>query len=278
MKIFLTIFSSIISLTLCSHGALIGYWDFEGDLDESSGFQADGVHDGVAVGMISYSTGPTGFGQALDLTNGTSAVRVLNTSLTATDGNYQNTYDNDINSGPFTIAMWVRGLPDGSWEPYISKKGEQNHGYQIRRRQNGQNLTFTARGTAGADDPNGGSTTWNTGNWHHVTGVFDGAGNRLLYIDGVLDSSSITDGSDTGSIGSPTNEFLVFGGRDNGDNTVTNFSGVELDEIRIYDEALTQAQISALIIPEPVGVVKFSFLIFLILLMRQRRSLRPSLV
>jgi len=34
-----------------AHAALVGFWDFnDQDLDESFGFRADGVHDGVAGG------------------------------------------------------------------------------------------------------------------------------------------------------------------------------------------------------------------------------------
>ena len=62
---------------------LVGHWTFDDQtLDESSGFQADGVHDGVAVGTIAYTDDTPAGGFALDMTApGDSYVQVLNSNM-----------------------------------------------------------------------------------------------------------------------------------------------------------------------------------------------------
>lgn len=252
------------AMTSCTNAALVGHWTFDNDdLTESSGFKDEGTHDGEAVGDVGqliYTSGPTNFGRALDLSGGDVAVRVLNSNLQnlgsggggeGANPTYENTFDGALNAGPMTISLWVQGLPDNSWEPMVSQLGEGCCGYQLRRHSGTNNTTLTLRGTGGADDP-AGSISINDGNWHHVAGVRDSAnGNRLLYVDGVLDTSgSILDGSDTGNVAAATWEYLVFGGRDQG-GAIGAFSRVKLDDIRIYDEALGQSRIQGLMIPEP---------------------------
>ncbi len=253
----------LTALATCSHAALIGHWTFDNDdLTETSGFKAAGVHDGEAVGdtgALAYTTGPEGFGRALDLSGGDVAVRILNSNLQilgsgggggGTNPTYQNTFDSAINATSMTISVWVQGLPDNNWEPMVAKLGEDCCGYQLRRHNSSNNTTLTLRGTDGAPDP-AGSISINDGNWHLVTGVRDIAnGNRLLYVDGVLDTAgSILDGSDTGNVSAASWEWLTFGARDQGGN-FTAFSRVKLDDVRIYDEALSQGQVINLV-PEP---------------------------
>ncbi|MBI1368512.1 MAG: hypothetical protein GC162_07635 [Planctomycetes bacterium] len=236
-----------------AQASLIGEWEFDNNLLETSGFKPAGTHDGEAVGTISFSTDtPLGRGGAsLDLTNGSSAVRVINSNAKIGGSQnlgdnltYQSTYDADIAAGPMTISVWVKGWPD-TWEGFVSEKGESGNGYQLRKFNDTNHAAFTLRGTGGNDDPQGGINV-NDGQWHQLTGVWDSAnGNRYLYVDGVLDTAgSITDGSDTGSVAAATYEYVVFGGRDNG-GSINSFAQVKLDDVRIYNEALTQSQIAA---------------------------------
>jgi hypothetical protein len=75
------------------------------------------------------------------------------------------------------------------------------------------------------------------GNWHHVVGVYDGA-ELSLYVDGSLATSSSTFGAtpatstDDLSIGSYYGVGGTFGG--------------EIDQLRMYDSALSSSQISDL--------------------------------
>lgn len=248
--------ATVATLSPLASADLIGQWLFDQqNLDENSGFKADGLHDGVASGTIAFSTDTaSGSGYSLDLTAAGSAVLVQNSNFKVNgDGGlgnnptYQGTFDADIASGPFTVSAYVKGLPNNNWEPYVSNLGEGCCGYQLRRYSNSTNTTFTLRGTDGADDP-AGTIAVNDGNWHHVAGVWDSAnGNRYLYVDGVLDAgASITDGSDTGSVSAATFEYLVFGARNDG-GAITAHAGVQVDDVRIYNNAVSESHFDAIV-------------------------------
>ncbi len=256
---------AVATLVTPASADLIGYWNFDSqDLVETSGYQAAGVHDGEAYGTVNYTTDTANGlnGYALNLTGGDNAVLVKGSNRmidgSANDGvtnnpDYVDTFDAHINSTQqLTVALWVKGWPASYWQPCVSKKGEDDYGYQLRRYDFTDNATFTVRGTPGTDDPQGGIDV-NDGEWHHLVGVWDGVnGNRYLYVDGVLDTAgSITDGSDNGTMNAATDEYLVFGARDS-DGGIGSFSQVMLDDIRIYDEAISESQVRELAgVPEP---------------------------
>ena len=86
--------------------------------------------------------------------------------------------------------------------------------------------------------------------WHHVASTFDGS-SRKLYLDGVEVSSVSTSGSI-----SPTVAGLVLGAVDLNTTqppaeeikavAAANHSKIKLDEVRIYDTALSAAEVSEL--------------------------------
>ena len=64
---------------------------------------------------------PFGTGKSVDL-NGNHYVVVSTSGEDTFDGGNQ-----------FTISSWIKELPDGGWEPWISKRGESGQGWQLRR-------------------------------------------------------------------------------------------------------------------------------------------------
>lgn len=89
------------------------------------------------------------------------------------------------------------------------------------------------------------STTLNDGNWHHFATVVttdtvtSGNNTITLYIDGVLDQGTISrNGSGYGAVA----QNLRIGYTEGGGGY---FNG-SIDEVRIYNTALTAAQIQAL--------------------------------
>ncbi|MEI9960451.1 MAG: LamG domain-containing protein [Limisphaerales bacterium] len=246
-----TALAGIFLLTASLQAALVGYWNFDSDtLTETSGYQAAGTHDGLAVGAIGYTTGVRGSAGALDLRFNQGAVKVKNSNANVNpEGNYQNTFSDHLYNSPsgFTIAFWAKDLPGSSWQPWISRNGDGGWGYQIRRTD--QNFaTFTLRASDGDDDPTpaGSSTDFSDGRWHHIAAVYDPVnGQRIVYVDGVAEIS-IPDGN----LGNVPGEYLVFGAQNPSawaTNVFASFSHVALDEIRIYDNALTQGDVQALV-------------------------------
>ena len=255
---------------------LVGHWTFDDQtLDESSGFQADGVHDGVAVGTIAYTDDTPAGGFALDMTApGDSYVQVLNSNMIV-DGSmgmgvqnttYETTFDPPELGNGFSIAFWGRGTPT-RWQAYVSKNGEGNNGYQVRRRASTFQTTFTLRNTDGADDPDVGVDTFNdpegegVDEWHHYTATWTAGENgfRNYYIDGELVHTEIDwiEGQMTvagepiapdNAYASSRNEFLIFGGRDSG-GMIEDGGGMFMDDIRIYNRPLDALAAAALATP-----------------------------
>ncbi|MGJ8724507.1 MAG: LamG-like jellyroll fold domain-containing protein [Roseibacillus sp.] len=254
---------------------LVGYWEFENDLVETSGEHAPGTHDGATTDGFpaEFGTGPTvldegvlgDFGSSLNtVAEGTSyGVYVLGSNAQETAG-YVDTFDAGIGN-EFTVSLWAKGWPGANWDPFISKRGETNQGFQIRRRGNTTNATFTLRQTLGEDDPNvgnnaGGGQTGTTGVpvWKHYLGTWNGTtGERKLYVDGVL-SFTITGDFETGAgVSAATNYWMTFGSRhNNADFTPTegdvngifsnlSFEG-ELDDIAFWHRELKPTEAAQL--------------------------------
>ena len=258
---------------------LVGHWTFDDQsLDESSGFQADGVHDGVAVGTIAYTDDTPAGGFALDMTApGDSYVQVLNSNIIVggspgaggeieiVNDTYEPTFDPPELGNGFSIAFWGRGTPT-RWQAFVSKNGESRFGYQVRRRASTFQTTFTLRSTDGADDPDVGVDTFNNDpagedEWHHYTATWTAGENgfRNYYIDGELVHTEIDwiEGQMTvagepiapdNAYGSSRNEFLIFGGRDSG-GMIEDGGGMFMDDIRIYNRPLDALAAAALATP-----------------------------
>ena len=250
----LTLFAQLVQAGPVLHG----YWTFDdGAITDISGYQAYGTHDGVLVGdgisfnsiygEPGYNLGNYGnYGNYISFTNDSYAY-ILNTRISADGENYRNSFD--FGGSAFTISAWVKGLPNDSWEPYISKYGESGWGYQLRRREGNTYPTFTYRDGDGSnrdasiDDPvpniAGANTNLDDGGWHHLVAVY-GGNYRDLYMDGQL----ITHIADTVVDCSGTGEPLVFSGRYAGGYTA--FANISLDDVAIYSGALQQSQIEYL--------------------------------
>jgi len=238
---------------------LCGYWPFEDDLTESSGWHVDGVYDGTWVGTGAYAAGPTSvnasFGQALDL-NGSSGVRVDNTR--DSEGGYIGTFDAEISGAEaLSISVWAQGTPS-SWSPFVAKRGESDDGYQLRRSSGSSNATFTLRETASADDPAGGVDPFtNQPRWVHYVGTWDGS-TRKLYIDGVEDVTARRTGdTPAGGPGNAASYWLTFGMRHNSEVTDTfeKFFTGRIDDVAIWKRALSDGEVAALTI-NPLAVLK----------------------
>lgn len=146
--------------------------------------------------------------------------------------------------GSFSVAAWINvELWVDNWgNIIISKRGEQNVGWQLRRHSGNSNLVFTVRGTTGGDDPRGNAVI-QTGEWYHAAGVYDmDAGKRTLYVNGMVDRQI----DDTGTVAPATHNVYV-GCRATQDNSGQErfFSGM-IDDARYYNRALSQGEIGSL--------------------------------
>lgn len=129
----------------------------------------------------------------------------------------------------FTVACWFKSSSAGA-NPYGTILSVGFIGFTFYA---GSDLAFVYNGsyysgiisTINVDD----------GNWHHVVGVYDGAGTGYLYIDGVLNGSE----SMLPGLGYPA---LNVGGA----GLYYGYYSGTIDEVRIYSRALNAADIETL--------------------------------
>ncbi|GAB1855248.1 hypothetical protein MHTCC0001_00810 [Flavobacteriaceae bacterium MHTCC 0001] len=151
--------------------------------------------------------------------------------------------------GEVTLMAWVKIDNAGSGITRATLAGEDTSCRLFV--QNGNQLRFGLRTTSGvAVDVSGGTVNYDE--WHHVTGVFSATtGQQSIYVDGEL----ITVYSDSNLIGSTVattanwnGEFEV--GRVSGTYTDREYYDGEIDEIKVFNIALTASQLQKMVYQE----------------------------
>ena len=247
----------VLALGAPGQADLIGYWGFEDNLTESSGYaqtaaggsKAAGFYDGeVAAGAIAYSAGAVG--KCLDLTGGDNAVQVKNSDTLSSIFEFGDHIKVD-----FTIAFWVKGWPGDSTDYGLVTRGFTdggNHGMGVGVKSSSDNITFKL---GDKSDPTTGDDLGDA-NWHHVAVVVNATTLQMLsYIDGDLAGTMDIDefGNYYYRDSNPGGDeaYIVFGADQSGEDVaLTSFAKLPLDEIRIYNEALSETAVGALV-PEP---------------------------
>jgi hypothetical protein len=208
-----------------SNDNLLAHYTFDGDFTDVSG---NGLH-GTAIANPTIANDPVR-GQVLSL-DGFSALDLGASEVF----NFQ---------GSFSISVWASiGAFANNWgHVIIGKRGENDLGWQLRRHGGNPNLTFTMRGTTAADDPRGNvDMTPLFDQWVHITAVYDMEfGMRTVYVNGFVDVSV----SDSGAVASTTHNTYIGARANSSNNGQEGFLTGSLDELRIYDRALTQEEVT----------------------------------
>jgi hypothetical protein len=101
------------------------------------------------------------------------------------------------------------------------------------------------------DDVEGTNIATDTANWHHITWTNDASNNQQIYRDGVLMTGTAGGGISGGGAGSmDSSRNLAVGTSNNGGS----FRG-QCDEVKIWNEVLTPAQIQAEMVPTLINPV-----------------------
>jgi hypothetical protein len=140
----------------------------------------------------------------------------------------------------FSLSVWANiGAWNSNWNHVmVSNRGENGIGWQLRRRDSNK-ICFTTRGV-GQDDL-GSKMDAPLNEWVHIAAVYDNAANtKRIYVNGVEDAFVATT---SGNLAATTHNTYI-GCRANPGNTGREayFTGM-LDEIKIYDIALTPGEV-----------------------------------
>ena len=264
-KKLLTLISAPLILGSASNAALLVHYTFDNDDATNSGT----LGDGTAVGGSSYVASGAGAlaGRAWQGNRTGANDAYIQTGATGGElgfGGAGNTYTSmawinwagTTTKGGAAGDHMVFGMEDGP-----GNSAMLHHG--IRDEDDGSHVHY---GGWGNDLNNGGIVT--PGEWTHLAWQFDGT-DKVIYVNGVE-----TLRGPGGTMDNSQNLPVIIGGhgRDAADPAGQSFNGL-IDDVRIYDEPLSSAQImdamNAVAVPEPssMGLLALTGLLFL----RRRR-------
>ena len=217
------VFSGLSSADL--NDGLVAYYPFNGNANDESGNGNDGVVNGAT--LSEDKSGNPGRAYSFD---GDDKIVIPNSS----------NLKFGINS--FSISFWIKTSAN-KW-CYVLDKDHSNapSGFYRFRFSGGEsdpNIHFQIGDAAHCCTSTEAINTTDIidGKWHHIVGVRDTTSGVLqIYLDGSLESTEIDN-----IINSTDNNYsLVFGGPSASNNSY--FEG-KLDEIRVYNHALSEEQI-----------------------------------
>jgi hypothetical protein len=212
---------------------LIASYSMENNVQDGSG---KGLN-GTIVGTPTYEQGATGYGKALKFNGTTDCVDLGNKA--------------EFNpAGSFSVSLWanITTWTSGWGNVMIGNRGEGAVGWQLRRYSN-SDFCFTTRGIDNDDTNSNGNPPLNE--WINITCVYDSAARtKTIYFDGVLNKTVNTNATNTKIAATTHNTYI--GARANSGNTGQEgfFAGM-LDQIRIYNRALSAGEAVYLADPTP---------------------------
>lgn len=207
---------------------LVAWWGGDGNAGDMFG-----TWDGTLVGDTSFVAGQVG--EAFSFDGSGDRVDVLDPAAGV------------LGADPFTVAFWVRADADHVAD-YLVGKSYPNGGTGWDLRLGDRRLYLVGL--------NGWPSQWNLrtdqvitiGQWHHVAVTSDGA-TSTLYLDGATDPAWTIPRQPVSDTSNP----LRFG-------FTTDYGGTQLDgaldEIQLYDRALSQAEVQTLSAAVPDGACR----------------------
>jgi hypothetical protein len=206
--------SQSIENTYSGTGNLVGWWR----LDETAGVTAyDGSgqgHDATWTGGVTFSSNTTNgkYNQGVEMTD---------------SGYYMNYTSSSLPAEEISLSVWVKfndisGTSNLFWHNWVGLGGWTMFEWS-------DNKIYFGVASAGPTQNNIESdSVITTGVWYNIVSTYDGATARL-YINGVQQSNTVS----PGSISLETSGTVRLG---------SNVKGI-LDEMRIYDRALSASEI-----------------------------------
>lgn len=140
----------------------------------------------------------------------------------------------DLNTTEFTMSAWIKKDLTTLNASILSKRNAANsEGYDLRINALGR-LEFTLNGGAATLTS---SVAIPSNEWHQVAVIYN-AGNANLYIDGVADTSA-------SALPAPvaTSQRFLIAAADGFDPNTTDYFAGSIDEVRVWDSALSAAQL-----------------------------------
>jgi hypothetical protein len=192
--------------------------------NEGSGTTVTDLSGNGHTGTIANATWTTAgkYGNALSF-NGTNAWVTINDAA-----------DLHLTTG-MTLEAWVNSAATNNWRSAILKEGTGSLAYALYATAGSSNPPAGYVRVGGVDQDATGTSVLTTSVWTHLATTYDGS-NLRLYVNGTLLKTTAVSGTIVSSTGA-----LRIGG-----NSIWGeyFSGL-IDEVRVYNRALSQTEIQA---------------------------------
>ncbi len=217
-------FSLILLLGLASVSSadLVAYWDFEGDFGDTVGNNDAASHGDTDIVLDperSRVAELDGTGDYIEIPNSAS-LNITGNEITVAAW----VYFDDV-GGPPEIVMAKVFRENQHTSPYFS--------YGLHILTNGTPRFWLVTNNAAGNAR--GSTNLQSGRWYHMAGIYNGS-QMILYIDGEVAATTNKSGNITGY------DTVLRLGTNGG---LTEQMDGKLDDVRIYNHALDQVEIQA---------------------------------
>lgn len=216
--------------------------------------EVEALYDGLSAGLVAHypfdgsSVDAIGSNNGNDYGDAHYTAGLFNSALTLDgDGDYVQ-MDPLPSISAFTVSYWMKkdGSMVGSGMPFTAACGpDGDGGYFFSYEEGANQLHFyvgkasdcsSRSGTVGVSIP----LALSTGSWHHVAGIYEPGVRVALYIDGIKVAENLT-GVPASIMNNP--QFVGTDLRSPGANY--NWNG-QVDELKIYDRALSPTEVAGL--------------------------------
>ncbi|MEU8661150.1 LamG-like jellyroll fold domain-containing protein [Actinoplanes philippinensis] len=204
--------------------------------DRAARWRLDGLTDGRAADDVGNGALTPAPGVTFSTERGGAAV------LNGADGRLTTAASPVDSSRSFTVAAWVKLSATGKTAQAVSADGIKQSPFQLRYDAAANRWQFITSQFDSAAPGAVSSTSTSapaTGTWTHLAGVYDaGAQTMRLYVNGTLQDSDAATHPFASSGG-----MTVGAGRWNG--AVTDFWPGQVDDVQLYQKALTGSEVTA---------------------------------
>jgi len=228
---------TLLSLVSTATAAMVAYYDFEENTATTTTDNV-GPYTGTLHGDASIVAGKYGNGVSVQ------------------GAGYVDGFDHaSFQVGRGTVMAWYNAGSDGSEAQIVGVPAGDSWaapylGLNVWRSPGGGRLGVQANHNGGGIQYIDAAGT-PEGEWHHIAASYDGQFAKL-YVDGQLQGSA--DGGSAGGSISYTGTPSLTMGVSAGDGSGNHFVGI-IDEVKLFNTALSAAEIQAAMVPEPVGLV-----------------------
>ena len=248
---------ALIAFGSTVRAGLVAYWDFEEGSGATTKDQISGNDDPLTDTTWVTDVAPF---------PGTTAALEFNGSTSVIDTAYEGVGGDN----PRSITAWVKlaeVTETAASQSLVTYGGRDTNGqkWHFRINDGGDPRVRGAIRTEAQGGNQTGTTNIADGQWHHVASVFPGGAGSdntdvIHYVDGILEGETgTTDEPINTGIGGTFPRVSIGARRQDANSGVdaplSSYLNGILDEVRIYDHALTQEEVRALAIPEPATML-----------------------